>query len=948
MSATPAPTTVLWRRLAPPLLLAALTFLVAATGVLHRIDLVFYDALLAFNRVPASARVALVQIDERSLQELGHWPWPRRLHAELIDRLRESGARAVALQIIFAEAGDVDDDRSLANAIARFGAVVLPVFPELDPDADGLRAKMSISAVAALAAHGHVDAELDQDGVARSVYLRAGLNQPTWPHLGLALLEAAGEAPDELPGDRIPHTSPSRSGLWLRDHRALVPFASGAFTAFSYVDILHGTAPDAALRNRLVLVGMTAAGLGDSLPTPVAKGGAPMSGLEFNANIVNALLQHRLIEPMSVGVSSALSMLIAPLPFLVRWRSRTSLLPAVLSVGVAVGSVLLSAGLMRWANLWFPPAAAVAGALSAYPLWSWLKIRATVGELAREREELNATLQAIGDAVIATDQKGGIVYLNPAAEALTGLDAAEANGRPLDDLLRLEDEHGRLRRPVQEVFAPGAHHPVGSGLRGRLTSRSGETLSVRVSGRPIRNARGIIDGAVLAVTDMSDIVAMTERIEYQATHDALTGLPNRVLLRDRLLQALAHARRSASPVAVLFIDLDRFKHVNDSLGHSEGDVLLQKVAHRLRCAVREGDTVARWGGDEFVVVLDSASNREAAEAVARKILSALRTPLALGPQVVAISASIGGALFPEDGETPDTLLRRADAAMYRAKSSGRDVVRFFAQEKDGAAAERLALELALREAIERGQLELVYQPQVRLADGKLFGAEALVRWRHPTAGLLGPARFIGLAEDSGLIIGLGNWVLLEACGQLRAWRSAGLPSLTVSVNVSPRQFAHAGFEAMVAEALDGMGVAPGELKLEITESVLVTDLERTAAVMRRLQERGVGVSIDDFGVDYSALRYLKQFPVGELKIDHGFVSHVTSSPQDAAITEAIIALARSLGLSVVAEGVETLAQLDFLRERGCDAAQGFVLSRPLPAAEMTRLLERGDTLLLPV
>jgi EAL domain-containing protein (putative c-di-GMP-specific phosphodiesterase class I) len=266
---------------------------------------------------------------------------------------------------------------------------------------------------------------------------------------------------------------------------------------------------------------------------------------------------------------------------------------------------------------------------------------------------------------------------------------------------------------------------------------------------------------------------------------------------------------------------------------------------------------------------------------------------------------------------------------------------------DEAAAERLALERALREAIERDELELVYQPQARLADGKLVGAEALVRWRHPTAGLLGPARFIGLAEDSGLIIGVGRRVLLMACGQLRAWRAAGLPPLAVSVNVSPRQFAHAGFEATVAEALDNTGIAPGDLKLEITESVLATDLERTAAVMRRLQERGVAVSIDDFGVDYSALRYLKQFPVAELKIDHGFVSHVTTSPQDAAITEAIIALARSLGLTVVAEGVETLAQLDFLRRRGCDAAQGFVLSRPLPVPEMTRLLERGEILPLP-
>jgi diguanylate cyclase (GGDEF)-like protein/PAS domain S-box-containing protein len=541
-----------------------------------------------------------------------------------------------------------------------------------------------------------------------------------------------------------------------------------------------------------------------------------------------------------------------------------------------------------------------------------------------------------------------VAYLNPAAEALTGLTATQACGRAVDDVFELEDEHGRARRPAHEVFAPGLQEHIGVGVDGRLTARAGETRKVRVSGRPVRNAQGAVDGAVLAVTDMSDIAAMTERIEYQATHDALTGLPNRVLLRDRLLQALAHARRSGECVAVLFIDLDQFKHVNDSLGHSEGDVLLQKVAQRLRAAVRDGDTVSRWGGDEFVVLLDGPADCAAAEGVAQKIAAALRGPLRLGREMISITASMGGALFPCDGDDVDTLLRRADAAMYRAKTAGRDTVRFFTAEMDEAAAERLALERALREAVDRNELELFYQPQVRLADGKLFGVEALLRWRHPTAGLLGPARFIGMAEDSGLIIEVGRWVLLEASGQLRAWRAAGLPSLTVSVNVSPRQFAHADFEATVACALDGGGIPAEDLKLEITESMLATDLERTAAVMRRLRDRGVGVSIDDFGVDYSALRYLKQFPVVELKIDQGFISHVTTSPQDAAITEAIIALARGLGLAVVAEGVETIGQLDFVRDRGCDAAQGFVLSRPLPAADMTRLLERGDTLLLPV
>ena len=926
--------------------MAMLTFLLAASGVLQRMDLALYDVLLVVDRPAPSGEIALVVIDDRSLQQLGRWPWPRPLHAELLDRLREAHVRAVALQIIFAEPGDAEGDARLAEAIVRFGAVVLPVFPEAVRDAGALRAARPLPALASAARLGHVDAELDQDGIARSVYLEGGVAEFTWPHLSLALLEAGGRGVDALRGERRPAAAPIDSRLWLRDYRALVPFSAKGFATVSYVDVLQDPAVAGSLRDKLVLVGVTAAGFGDALPTPVARDGAPMAGVEFNAHIANALLQQRLVQPLPVPVALALSMLLAPLPFLFFGRVRTFLVPVIAAVGALV-PLLLAAALLRWASLWFPPAAAVVGALLSYPLWSWLQLRTTAAALAREREELNATLQAIGDAVVATDRAGRVVYLNPAAEALTSMTAAQADGCALEDLFSLEDEHGRVRQPAHEVFVPGLHDQVGSGLRGRLTVRNGETRTVRVSGRPVRNARGTIDGAVLAVTDLSDIAAMTERIEYQATHDALTGLPNRLLLRDRLLQALARARRSGTCVAVLFIDLDHFKHVNDSLGHNEGDVLLQKVAQRLRTTVREGDTVARWGGDEFVVLLDSASGCAAAEGVSHKIAAALRTPFVLGREALTISASIGGALFPSDGDSADTLMRRADTAMYRAKTTGRDAVRFFALEMDEAAAERLALERALRDAIDRNELELVYQPQVRLTDGKLVGAEALVRWRHPTAGLLAPARFIGLAEDSGLIIGVGSWVLLEACRQLSAWRTAGLPPLAVSVNVSPRQFAHAGFEATVAVALDDTGIVPGDLKLEITESVLVTDLERTAAVMRRLRERGVAVSIDDFGVDYSALRYLKQFPVAELKIDHGFVSQVITSPQDAAITEAIIALARSLGLAVVAEGVETQAQLAFLRSRGCDAAQGFVLSRPLPAGEMTRLMERGGTFSMP-
>ena len=396
MSAPHTPTPAPWRRrLAPPALLGVLTFLLAASGALHRIDLVLYDALLVVNRPAPSGEIALVVIDERSLQQLGRWPWPRALHADLLDRLREAGARAVALQIIFAEPGNADDDAQLAAAIARFGHVVLPVFPEADREGGGLRAALPLPALASAAHLGHVDTELDQDGVARGIYLKGGVGESNWSHLGLALLEAGERGPVALPGERRPAATPTGSRSWLRDYRALVPFAASGFATVSYADVLSDPAAAASLRDKLVLVGVTAAGFADELATPVVRDGARMAGVEFNAHVVNALLQQRLVEPLPVPVSLVLSMLLASLPLLLSGRVRTPLVPAVLAIVCALGTLLLAAAMLRSANLWFPPAAAVVGALLSYPLWSWLQLRSTAAELARERERIER--HAAGD-----------------------------------------------------------------------------------------------------------------------------------------------------------------------------------------------------------------------------------------------------------------------------------------------------------------------------------------------------------------------------------------------------------------------------------------------------------------------------------------------------------------------------------------------------------------------
>ena len=429
-----------------------------------------------------------------------------------------------------------------------------------------------------------------------------------------------------------------------------------------------------------------------------------------------------------------------------------------------------------------------------------------------------------------------------------------------------------------------------------------------------------------------------ERVMHLANHDALTGLPNRRLLIDRLGQALALAHRENHQVAVLFMDLDRFKTINDSLGHMKGDALLQNVARRLSETLREGDTVSRLGGDEFVIVLPSLDQPKAAEKVALKLVDALAPPIDLGGQELRVSASIGISLFPEDGCDTETLLRNADSAMYHAKDMGRNNYQFFMEQMNVAAAERLRLENDLHRALERQEFELHFQPRVSVANGLACGIEALIRWRHPERGLVLPEHFIPVAEDTGLIVPIGEWVINEACRQGTAWCAAGLPQIPVAVNLSPRQFRQSNLVDTVARAIERHGWPYKLLELEITEGVLMQQTSETLKTLEALNRLGVGLAIDDFGTGYSSLSYLKRFPVDFLKIDQSFVRDIAVDPDDATIVTAIIGLAHNLGLTVVAEGVENASQLDFIRDAGCDEAQGYHIGRPMPAGQLAEWL----------
>ena len=436
--------------------------------------------------------------------------------------------------------------------------------------------------------------------------------------------------------------------------------------------------------------------------------------------------------------------------------------------------------------------------------------------------------------------------------------------------------------------------------------------------------------------------AITERKQLHlyrlAHHDALTGLPNRLLFLDRLGQALALAQRHESLVAVMLLDIDRFKAINDSFGHTTGDELLCAFGKRLAQCIREGDTVARLGGDEFIVLLPDIRHTDNAARVAQKILDALQLPVSLNGHEVFITTSIGIALYPQDHDS-ETLIKHADTAMYKAKEDGGNGYRFYTAEMVSADLRRLSLESDLRKAIERNELVLHYQPQADISSGRTIGFEALLRWQHPERGLIPPNEFIPLAEETGLIVPIGQWALHTACAQNSVWQNSGLPALRVAVNISSRQFRQSDFLEMVYKVLEDTHLDSRYLELELTESILMQDTTATVRILNELSALGVQIAVDDFGTGYSSLSYLKRFPIDMLKIDRSFVRDLTSDPDDAAIVNAVIALSHSLGIRAIAEGVETREQHDFLQRHGCDAMQGYLLSRPLPADAFTQFLD---------
>ncbi|HEX8154779.1 MAG TPA: EAL domain-containing protein [Thermoanaerobaculia bacterium] len=466
----------------------------------------------------------------------------------------------------------------------------------------------------------------------------------------------------------------------------------------------------------------------------------------------------------------------------------------------------------------------------------------------------------------------------------------------------------------------------------RVLRKSGEEAWFETTSKPILDPQsGRVVEIVSVSRDISERKRAEEQIEYQAYHDALTGLPNRLLFRDRLTVALAHAKRMHECVAVMFLDLDRFKYVNDTLGHSLGDELLKAIATRLRAVLREEDSIARMGGDEFTVLITDVKSAEHAAKIAQKLLDAIAHPVRIEGHELFITTSIGIALYPNDGDTAEALLKNADNAMYRAKDLGRSSYQLCTPAMNSRALERLSLESSIRGAMDRDELVLHYQPQLRVDTQQVVGMEALLRWDRPGHGLVSPATFIPIAEETRLIVPIGEWVLRAACRQAKRWQETKYPHLRMAVNLSPRQFQQSDLRRMITAALADSGLDPMSLELEITESTAMLNTDRTVSTLRELREMGVRIAIDDFGTGHSALNYLRSFPIDCVKIDQTFVHGIDRSRSDRAIVSAIIEMARGLDLRVIAEGVETEAQMRFLRHEGCDEVQGFLLGRPAPA-----------------
>jgi len=783
----------------------------------ERLDLVLYDVMLPIQNNSMSEQVVIVAIDDVSIRELGRWPWSRRRHAQLLDKLTSMGARSVGIDIIFSEEqkDDLLADELFAQAIERNGQTVLTVAPMQYTPVDPISEILPIAEFASAAhALGHVDVELDIDGLCRQFFLYAGLSDAHWPAFSLAVVQAGGERLD-LEINR--NLSDINKTGWSRQKRMMIPYSKvdEPPKILSYVDVLEGRVPGSEIFDKYVLVGATATALGDVISTPVSRSHERMPGVELNAHIISALLQninvykiaerHQIALTLILIVLSSVVILMLPLRL-----GFIAMLIAIVSIS-AVSAVLL---IVR--HLWFPPVAALLMTALIWPIWNIWQL----GVEKRLRQHL---------------------------------------------LLRLEN---------------------------------------------------------------------------QALHHMATGLPNHYMLEDRL-RLLNEMHPSSSKFIVLMI-----LHINWPgsasvvLGRPMADHTLNLIVERLRSAVQGENLIAHLNGDDFAILLTGLKDISVVKATALNLLSKLQQPFKDGQQQFLLSPQIGVSSCTSDGDVV-SLLRNAYSAMFKSRIDDSEHLCIYSEDIGQQLQLRSQLEQALIHALERDEFEVYYQPQINADSGHIVGVEALLRWHNPKLGWVGPDTFIPIAEHVGLINNIGDWVLAAACQQLQDWRKSGLDSIRIAVNVSPLQFIDQNLHTNIRSIIEQAGISPDELELEITESSLMFNLDNAVKMMSQIKQEGIELAIDDFGTGYSSLSNLRHFPLDRLKIDQSFTREIGVNNDATEITLTILAMAKHLGLKVIAEGVETIEQAEFLRKHGCDEFQGFLFSRPVPAEKLTVLLKTG-------
>ena len=926
------------------LLLPLFALALVHTDWLYRWDLLLYDGnLAAWSRTP-SADIVIVAIDEQSLRELGRWPWSRRIHAELIRKLGAAGAKAIALDVAFAEpdASDPAADAELAVALADNGRVVLPVLNEQNRLGGQLLETLPIPMLAAAAAGlGQVDVELDPDSIARGVYLRAGLGSPHWPTLALALLELPSPSPlakPALPGQRNPNADSLSSHAWQRDYRILIPFAGppGHFPRFSYREVLRGDENAlAALRDKYVLVGVTAIGVGDALPTPVSGQGQPMPGVEYNANVLDALLQDLTIRPLAPEWSLLLTGLLVLLP-LVLYSVSTPRWTLPLAGLALLLTLIVNFALLHGAHRWFPLAATLFVQGLSYPLWSWQRLRQAIRSLFEQEERAQITLDSIGDGVVTTDARASVAYLNPVAETLAGWTTTEARGWPLSTVLRIVNEHTRhtldlVGHCLQEgKIVSLANHAV-------LLGRNGQEYHINPTAAPLRGRDGQVLGAVLVFHDVTENRRLIQRLEHDATHDALTGLINRAEFERRLERALASAQQHGAQHALCYLDLDQFKLVNDTAGHTAGDQLLRQIDVLLAEMFRERDTLARIGGDEFGLLLDNCPLARA-QIIAQTVVNALRDlRFHWEGRTYQIGVSIGVVAITAEAQDTTQLLTQADVACYTAKELGRNQVHVY-QPADSESALRHSEILGaagLRDALEQDRFRLHYQPIVPLnaPDPRPTRYEALLRVVYKgspeeNTELVLPAAFIPAAERYGLMSAIDRWVIQAAFRDYAG--GIGQTGARIAINLSGNSLSDETLLAFIEAQFVHHAFPPEQVCFEITETAAIHNLRRATELMTALKRRGCEFALDDFGSGLSSFHYLKTLPVDYLKIDGSFVKDMIENAHDCALVAAINQMSHTLGIQTIAEYTHSPAIVECLRGLGVDYAQGYFFGQPAP------------------